>query len=567
MNIKQRLLDYKNLSSKDYKLIYFFLNYIFKENSFYYEKKYTDREINKEIYERIDGKFSEMEIEGGEVLDKICRLFKNTQGSVHEYSEIEKMIDLSPGKTALVLTILANEELLIRIVENKKSYYSISDFFDKRLEAICSKINNYIRAYNLMPYSSGDIEIDEYEENVEIKGKVDELTKKYRIPDKEFDSSEILSDKNKLLEYMKNIIEIESEIYSLESRFNSLKYLKSYNIEMHLLIDSFSICLSQVEKIEKIDSEICEINSTFVEKPTLEYFINKNNVAKPEFIKTKPAEPTLKTPGLFNKKKVEQENEELLFNYNSELEKYEKAKEEYKTLLNKYEIESENAKEEAKKQFEQALQKYQERIDNNKAILDNKIMQKEEFINDSENKIKELLMENTYYKKVKSIEYEMEYIYKCLEEPIRLKQELYSYNIIYGKYRNFIAVSSFVDYFMSGRCDCLDGGNGAYNLYEQESRTDIIINKMDVIISKLDQIAENQYYIYNKLTEINETLKDISNLLLVNDLIQVVQVAELQKIEEKTNEIAYNTKVTSFYAEKTAKYAKIMTYLTALSMN
>ena len=35
--------------------------------------------------------------------------------------------------------------------------------------------------------------------------------------------------------------------------------------------------------------------------------------------------------------------------------------------------------------------------------------------------------------------------------------QLYSLNIIYPKYRNFVAISSFYEYFESGRCNTLKG--------------------------------------------------------------------------------------------------------------
>jgi len=73
----------------------------------------------------------------------------------------------------------------------------------------------------------------------------------------------------------------------------------------------------------------------------------------------------------------------------------------------------------------------------------------------------------------------------------------YDAGVIYGKYQyDFAAVASFLDYFMSGRCSTLGenrGGDGAYNLYESELRQNLIINKLDQVLAKLDQIRDNQY--------------------------------------------------------------------------
>lgn len=76
---------------------------------------------------------------------------------------------------------------------------------------------------------------------------------------------------------------------------------------------------------------------------------------------------------------------------------------------------------------------------------------------------------------------------------------LYDKNIIHEKYRGLIPVSSFCDYFDTGRCDTLTGHEGAYNLYEAELRQDRIIDKLESIEGKLDEIKKNQYYLATSL--------------------------------------------------------------------
>lgn len=92
---------------------------------------------------------------------------------------------------------------------------------------------------------------------------------------------------------------------------------------------------------------------------------------------------------------------------------------------------------------------------------------------------------------------------------------LYSQNIIYSKYRNIISIASIYEYFESGRCNELEGPNGAYNLYEGEIRTDIIIASLSKIINDLEQIKSNQYALYNQIKSSHDT---IFNLLQnIND--------------------------------------------------
>ena len=88
----------------------------------------------------------------------------------------------------------------------------------------------------------------------------------------------------------------------------------------------------------------------------------------------------------------------------------------------------------------------------------------------------------------------------------QLKQSLdtlYSADIIFPKYRNLVAVSAIYEYLSSGRCDRLDGSNGAYNLYEMELRQNIVIGQLSAILSNLEQIRTSQYTLYQEITSAN----------------------------------------------------------------
>ena len=573
--IRHRLINCEKITEDDYKLIYFFLSRVFKDEPANVEnvdedEKKKNLEI-KNIYEMINGDFPEYVEEGGKALSYIIRYLKNSKISGQDvlgYNQIVNTNDISSQRVSATLSYLTKEKLLDKVIHDKKSYFSISNSFDVNLKKICDRINVYINAYNLMPFSDDDLysNEDELEDETEqdFEKEVMSLTRKYKTQEKEYDSSEIISDKKKLVEYMKNIVEVESDIYSLKQRYISLEMKKQHYMS-YLIKDSYTVCLDFSNEIRKIDDEIKSSNY-IDEKPTLDYFLSINTINKPIFKSQKPVEPVLKKVGLFNKKKIEQENNEILLDYKNKLAEYEKEKIEYDILIKQYEEEKQRMNIKANEQYRIAMQQYEDKINEIHKEINNKKLQKENMIANSEKLINELLLNNKYYQKIKAIDYEKDYIEKCIEEPIKLKEEIYSYNIIYGKYRNFIAISSFIDYFMSGRCDSLEGSDGAYNLYEQETRTDIIINKMEVIIKKLDQIANNQYYMYNKLNEINDSLYNISGQLMVNNILQTIQVSELEKIIDKADKIAYNTEVTAYYAEKTSKYTKIMTYLNFLNL-
>ena len=82
---------------------------------------------------------------------------------------------------------------------------------------------------------------------------------------------------------------------------------------------------------------------------------------------------------------------------------------------------------------------------------------------------------------------------------------LYSKNVIYAKYRNLVTIATLFEYIDSGRCFELEGPNGAYNLYEGELRSDIIISSLSSIISNLEAIRNNQYTLYQSIETANAT--------------------------------------------------------------
>lgn len=79
----------------------------------------------------------------------------------------------------------------------------------------------------------------------------------------------------------------------------------------------------------------------------------------------------------------------------------------------------------------------------------------------------------------------------------------YNLDIIYPKYRNLVALTTFIEYLESGRCKSLYGYDGCYNVYEQELRQDTIIGKLDQVLLQLDQIKKMQYATYLAVQQSN----------------------------------------------------------------
>ena len=92
-------------------------------------------------------------------------------------------------------------------------------------------------------------------------------------------------------------------------------------------------------------------------------------------------------------------------------------------------------------------------------------------------------------------------------------KEHYASNLIHPKYQNFLAVSQIYDYIDTGRCDKLEGPDGAYNIFEFELRMNTIISDLRVIQQKLDEVISLQHSICAALHSLNSTLGAISSQL------------------------------------------------------
>lgn len=89
--------------------------------------------------------------------------------------------------------------------------------------------------------------------------------------------------------------------------------------------------------------------------------------------------------------------------------------------------------------------------------------------------------------------------------------KLYDVGVVYSKYRALVPIVMFCEYLESGRCEVLEGHEGAYNIYENELRQNIIIAKLDVVINRLDQIKQNQYMLADAIERGNRQVQMLCN--------------------------------------------------------
>lgn len=130
---------------------------------------------------------------------------------------------------------------------------------------------------------------------------------------------------------------------------------------------------------------------------------------------------------------------------------------------------------------------------------------------------------------------ELQILDRSIQQTEQTLTRYYDKDIIFLKYRELVAVSSFYEYMASGRCSTLEGHEGAYNIFEMESRQDLILRKLDDIITRLDRIEENQYMLYTAIQNSNQE----TNRMLT----ELNRTA--QSIESNGNVTAYNSRITA----------------------
>lgn len=355
------------------------------------------------------------------------------------------------------------------------------------------------------------------------------------LPEVLKNTTEIKANSEKLKEFILHLIHLENNIYSLEQRLPELYYQR--------LVNDRAVVLSTYEPAFKFKAELQEARLAY--KSALES-VHFTESYEPQFYVKKPTEPKapiLATPGLFNKKKVLAENEALTANYQAKLEAYQKQLkkcEEEEARL----VETEKAK---------MLCAAQEKAASLKVALENA----ERVYEEKFKAVKGLPTHPTIVAK-ELLDKEIADVEALLQKTYAARNALYACDIIFAKYRNVVALSTFYEYLLSGRCSSLEGADGAYNIYEGEIRADRIIGQLDTVISSLEQIKQNQYMLYGELTQINSSLNTMNKTM--NKALE-----SIRNMEENTKVIAYNTAVSAHYSKVTAQLTDALGYMVAFS--
>jgi len=321
-----------------------------------------------------------------------------------------------------------------------------------------------------------------------------------------------MSDTKKTLEknmknYLKTLMELESEKYRLTQIINELVYFENtklsdidkkefinydiitYNKNSEINKAKISKLSKPVKPQEPIKEPVSRKVAIFLLVMSILFFyipFSYEEFDSENFVAIGPAAATLalSISGFILCNNVDERNKQKEEQYKKDLDKY-------NTDLKIYEQELIEENEEIiSKKINTISKKYEEVT-----------RQKEELYEIKMNSIKEMREKNARLENL---------TYQNLELVNSKLAELYSLDIIFEKYRNLIAISMFYEYFASSRVSKLEGKDGAYNLFENEMRQNIIIVKLNDICNNLEDIKQNQYCMYKELIDINTSL-DILN--------------------------------------------------------
>ena len=144
-----------------------------------------------------------------------------------------------------------------------------------------------------------------------------------------------------------------------------------------------------------------------------------------------------------------------------------------------------------------------------------------------------------------------QFLNKPLRETQAALDTLYNLDYIYPTYRNLTALTSIYEYFATGRCSELTGPHGAYNLYEDEVRKDMIIAQLNTVIENLEQIKQNQYKLYQQVQGILRNTQAVT--------------AELYALTGYAAALTELTAVNTFYNGVSAMNSNALLYCRSLS--
>lgn len=380
-------------------------------------------------------------------------------------------------------------------------------------------------------------------------------------PDVEFSTSErqeIQSSPDELKNYIYNLLQLYSSEETLKTHLSSLYAARIKNQAEVNIVNSKPL----IERKERIAVDIERFEKSRKVYLQSVAFVDSCKANKPKPVQLpippKPVEPVYQKPNLFNKKRVLEQNAQQKKAYLLEIEKYECKCQEVRAETEKRNSNAQKAYCVKVQQAEEAMQKAEQEMNFLRVNSDDYVASAP--VEVCPEKAKQTMIEE----EIKNAEMLFKKLHKIMVA-------MHSANVIYEKYWDIEAIAAFYEYLMSGRCTSLEGTNGAYNLYEAEKRSDVMITKLSGIESALKRIECSQYRIAAQLESINYSLKEMNETMdaaynAITDIRETGHsMAEYMKhISENSDVMAHNSAVTAYYSKINASLTDALCFMVAL---
>ena len=149
----------------------------------------------------------------------------------------------------------------------------------------------------------------------------------------------------------------------------------------------------------------------------------------------------------------------------------------------------------AEKQYKKDLQNYESIVS---LVEENYLHEIQNFLNESEKFNQETSLQIEELNKVTDL----------LQTSLN---NIYSKDIVCPKYRNLVDIARIYEYFESGRCTELEGANGAYNLYEEELRSNKAISSISQVIEDSENPQNGQYALCDQISQSTQAVEELLN--------------------------------------------------------
>lgn len=216
---------------------------------------------------------------------------------------------------------------------------------------------------------------------------------------------------------------------------------------------------------------------------------------------------------------------EMKKEYQRQRKEYLAAVEAYPAVLEQYRQQQRQEEQKCQQEWQQACEKVQQ---SNQAAMCEYQKKLDAYHSAIAEDIRRVTLENI---KKDVLEAELSQMRTQNAESKEVLQKIYGKNIIFPKYRTMVMVCSLYEYVCSGRCDTLEGHEGAYNILEMEIRLDKIVTQLDRVISMLDKIQQSQYMVYSAIQSANhQSAKILESTYQMANQLQALQASNQQML-------------------------------------